>query len=272
MRYLCSLFVILSASLVLAGDPIPLETCQMCHEDTADAFLASAHGRAIAAQSADLLSKACATCHEATEAHIDDPSPSNIRRQPSRDACVSCHVDRSSRLDLVAPAHQRNKVSCLSCHNVGHSSPDTEVLPTVNRRCIGCHPFEASRFELPFAHREGTRAFDCTECHTMHATSRKGRLSLQDESAPCVACHSEKRLPFAFPHPPDNRRGCMSCHTPHGSTAPRQLVRNRISSLCLECHTGVPSSHDLSSARYQNCTNCHSAIHGSNRDPKLFRN
>ena len=41
--------------------------------------------------------------------------------------------------------------------------------------------------------------------------------------------------------------------------------------LCLECHTNSlttlggtpPAFHDLRSARFQNCTSCHSKIHGS---------
>jgi hypothetical protein len=49
--------------------------------------------------------------------------------------------------------------------------------------------------------------------------------------------------------------------------------------MCLECHNGVPgfgrarlsapvptSFHDLRSPLFQNCTNCHSHIHGSNID------
>ena len=40
--------------------------------------------------------------------------------------------------------------------------------------------------------------------------------------------------------------------------------------LCLECHSDVPSFHDVSRPRYQNCQNCHAAVHGSNRDPRLF--
>jgi len=32
----------------------------------------------------------------------------------------------------------------------------------------------------------------------------------------------------------------------------------------------VPSFHDVSRPRYQSCQNCHAAVHGSNRDPRLF--
>lgn len=272
MRYLCSLLVILSASVAAATEPIPLETCQMCHEDTAQAFLSSAHGRAIAAQSSELLSKSCAICHETGEDHLDDPTPANVRRQPSNRSCTKCHVDRSTRLELMAPAHQRQDVGCQSCHNIAHADGDKELLPAVNDRCVACHQAETAAFQLPFAHREGTKAFPCTNCHSMHASSRQGRLALGGDGAPCIVCHSEKRLPFAFPHPPDNQRACLACHLPHGSSNPYQLSRHSVTNLCLECHTGIADFHDISTPRYRNCTQCHSAIHGSNRDPHLMRN
>lgn len=72
----------------------------------------------------------------------------------------------------------------------------------------------------------------------------------------------------------------MSCHLPHGSVNPKQLTRANVYQLCLECHSPIaggtlgsqpPSFHNLTSARYQNCTTCHVAIHGSNRDPQLLK-
>lgn len=273
MRSFFSLLaIVLCAVFASATEQIPLETCRMCHEDTAAQFLASAHGRAIAAQSAELLSTACATCHQPGENHVDDPSPENVSRRPSNDACVRCHIDRNSRLNLMAPAHQRHSVGCQSCHNISHAEGDTEVLQAVNQRCVSCHALEAGRFQLPYAHRTGNRAFACTECHSMHATGRQGRLALEGDGAPCVVCHSEKRLPYVYPHPPDSQRACLSCHSPHGSTNPHQLIRQNVSSLCLECHSGISSFHELSTPKYRNCTQCHSAIHGSNRDPYLFGN
>jgi nitrate reductase cytochrome c-type subunit len=50
--------------------------------------------------------------------------------------------------------------------------------------------------------------------------------------------------------------------------------------VCIECHSPItggtlgsqpPSFHNLTSPRYQNCTTCHVAIHGSNRDPQLLK-
>jgi DmsE family decaheme c-type cytochrome len=100
----------------------------------------------------------------------------------------------------------------------------------------------------------------------------------------CLKCHSDKRGPFAFEHPPVRVEGCEMCHSPHGSTNSRLLRRPVVFTVCLECHngagtfgrtgTGVPSlsrTHNLADPRYQNCTNCHVRIHGSNSDPLFLR-
>src|SRR5262249_7444200 len=98
--------------------------------------------------------------------------------------------------------------------------------------------------------------------------------------APCVACHVEKRGPFVFPHGGKEIADCTACHESHGSTNPRQLKRGTVAQLCIECHSPIgtgtigsqpPAFHNLSSPRYQNCTTCHVAVHGSNRDPQLLR-
>jgi DmsE family decaheme c-type cytochrome len=93
----------------------------------------------------------------------------------------------------------------------------------------------------------------------------------------CFKCHVDKAGPFVFEHAPVKTEGCVTCHAPHGSSNPRLLKRSQINLLCLECHTlsggGVSPagpSHDQSQ-KYQACTLCHLAIHGSNLSPVFFK-
>jgi predicted CXXCH cytochrome family protein len=79
--------------------------------------------------------------------------------------------------------------------------------------------------------------------------------------------------------------GCMACHEPHGSANPRMLVRHEVRLVCLECHSNIanplappptlggvpPAFHDLRSTRFQNCTVCHTKVHGSYVDRTLLR-
>jgi predicted CXXCH cytochrome family protein len=69
----------------------------------------------------------------------------------------------------------------------------------------------------------------------------------------------------------------MSCHVAHGSSNPRLLRRSQVNLLCLECHTlsggglaPAGPNHDQSQ-KYQACTLCHNAIHGSNVSSVFFK-
>jgi DmsE family decaheme c-type cytochrome len=91
-----------------------------------------------------------------------------------------------------------------------------------------------------------------------------------------VKCHTEKAGPFVYEHPPVKIEGCTSCHTPHGSVNPRLLNTSRVNLLCIQCHSlasgamATPTFHNQAQ-KYQACTMCHTAIHGSNTDEFFFK-
>jgi DmsE family decaheme c-type cytochrome len=244
------------------------------------AGIASAQDQAIgmsdctmARVSAEVLERSCESCHGSAAAHVDDPSPDNISRTPGPAACTSCHPDSKAKAEILLPRHNRSGVTCLDCHVSGHdkeanlehglSGPSVEL-------CGSCHQGERASFAMPYAHRDGQLTFDCSRCHSVHADTRPGRLSILGNGGACVDCHIEKAGPFIFPHPPSQTDTCVTCHLPHGTTNPKLLTRPSITMLCLECHANVPAFHDVSQARYQNCISCHAAIHGSNRDRRLI--
>lgn len=251
------------------------ELCAACH-DEGETFLTGAHGRAMAARGEDLLERSCETCHGPGEAHAEDPTPENIVRWAGDDACVTCHTASSGRLALANPAHERHDLACADCHDEGHVENAERVVAEALLKtrpfelCGDCHKLQASSFFRPFAHREGAEPFDCTACHSAHGTGRVGRLASFTRTGVCADCHEEKVGPFVFPHPPQALDGCLACHEPHGSTNPRLLTRRTVLSLCLECHADVPAFHDVTQPRFRNCQTCHSAVHGSNRDGRLF--
>jgi predicted CXXCH cytochrome family protein len=96
----------------------------------------------------------------------------------------------------------------------------------------------------------------------------------------------DKAGPFIFEHQPGEIDGCIACHRPHGSENAKLLTRPAVSMLCLECHTGngdfgiknsrgvtYPdhATHSMIDPRYQRCTGCHVAIHGSNTHYRFLR-
>ena len=271
-RFAVVMVVALGAGWAAAEDPVPMSDCAMCHEEIAPEFAAGAHGRLMTLKSEAVLERSCETCHGPAAAHIDDPSADNINRIPDPTACISCHPDSASKAEILRPRHNRSGVVCLDCHVSGHSPSKAELLLKKEPLdlCRTCHQGEAASFNMPYAHRDGQVPFDCTECHSIHADNRQGRLTMLGNGGACVDCHTEKAGPFIFPHQPSQLDTCMSCHVPHGTPNPKLLTRPNIGMLCLECHADVPAFHDVSRTRYQNCINCHAAIHGSNRDPRLI--
>jgi DmsE family decaheme c-type cytochrome len=260
------------ASVAMAQEPVTMETCAICHEDVAPVFAAGPHGRAMARVDSAILDRSCVGCHGPATEHVDDPATENINRHPAPAACLGCHPGRESMTDISTAGHVRNGIACLDCHGSGHAELKTDHLLTSapHKLCAECHLSESGSFQMPYAHRDGTRPFECTNCHSVHGDNRQGRLAMIGSGGVCLDCHTEKTGPFVYPHPPQQLNGCVNCHVPHGSPNPKLLTRYRVASLCLECHTNVPSFHDVSRPRYQSCQNCHAAIHGSNRDPRLF--
>ncbi|MCI0612703.1 cytochrome C, partial [bacterium] len=117
--------------------------------------------------------------------------------------------------------------------------------------------------------REGLMS--CTDCHNPHGTLTPKMIMANSVNEQCYKCHTEKRGPFLWDHPPV-RENCLNCHMPHGSNHEKLLAQNR-PWICQNCHldtrhpgTLYDATNQLSSNRElaRSCSNCHSAIHGSN--------
>lgn len=265
------------AAATLPEGWVGVETCAGCHDDVAASFSLGAHGRAMSRRGQPLPEHACESCHGPGAAHAAEPDATNIRSLKGGSAeastgCFACHPAQQGGLLLSSPGHRRSGVACLDCHVSGHVPAAAEPLLARARSdaCAPCHRSQAAQFELPFAHREGRTPFECMTCHHVHGgTSARGRMEEPGRVA-CVTCHTEKIGPFVFSHPPREMDGCITCHRPHGSPNPKLLKRISVTSLCLECHTNTPSFHNLANPKYRQCQTCHTAVHGSQRDPRLF--
>jgi DmsE family decaheme c-type cytochrome len=175
-------------------------------------------------------------------------------------------------------------VSCTDCHAV-HKGQQT-LKPTrarvINEACSRCHTSVWARFQKPYKHRLPEGSMSCVDCHNPHGSILPGSIRTVVANEPsCFRCHSDKRGPFVYEHPPMKTDGCQACHEPHGSANPRMLTRHEVRQVCLECHANIgvqktiggvpPAFHDLRSARFQNCNVCHVKIHGSHVDAALER-
>src|SRR5262245_21403244 len=275
------------------------QACKDCHSDVTDAFYKNPHNKSIVSEKELPERSGCESCHGPGGQHIAaGQTMINFRSIPKEqvlDTCLKCHSQTLSRANIRRSSHTVNSIVCTNCHSV-HSSPVPKNLlaKTQTNLCSDCHTNVRAQFSLPFKHRVNEGVMNCTDCHNPHGASQPtwayaARPRNVDHSKaneePCIKCHEDKRGPFVFEHSPVRVDGCRSYHVPHGSTNSRMLTRPVVFTLCLECHNGAGNlgrqaygvktqartPHNMANPLFQNCTQCHVRIHGSNADLRYFR-
>ena len=239
--------------------------------------------------------KACESCHGAGSKHAESMSAADIR-QPAKlrpaeadKLCLVCHLNQPTHVGRINASHAKNQVACVACHSIHKNGPNglvTRKAADINQLCAKCHTDVWASFQRPFKHRLPEGAMSCVDCHNPHGSVLPRSIQTVSANEPgCFKCHGDKAGPFIYEHAPVKLEGCPACHMPHGSQNPRMLTRQNVLLVCLECHSNLPSVgaangslgtigpaiHDLSSPRFQNCTNCHQKVHGSNVSRDLFK-
>jgi len=276
--------------------------CRICHPEIWDIFPRNAHFKIIVSPTPVAQTFGCESCHGPGLAHTARAEKDKINRIDGRppnqvlDACLSCHSKDFPRSNIRRSSHSTHDVVCTNCHTIHKSTAPKYLLARAKQRdlCYSCHLDVKAQFEMPYRHRVNEGAIDCTDCHNPHGSfnpawrsglrPRLVTASFGDDQS-CLKCHTDKRGPFVYEHPPVRTDGCETCHSPHGSTNARLLKRPAMFTLCLECHNGiagfgksgfgepipVTSFHRLEQPLFQNCTTCHARIHGSNVDRRFQR-
>jgi len=254
------------------------DTCATCHDSEAKALSHTEHARA-ANPRTPMAGMGCESCHGPGKAHVDgDGDISKIRVFPkmapreASEVCTGCH-DRGEHALFQGSMHDSRNLSCITCHSVHNPKSEQAQLKKTTQieLCATCHRPEVLKLQrnahMPL--REGK--LECTSCHSPHGSTNLRLLKVGNYiNESCVSCHTEKRGPFLFEHPP-GRESCVTCHDPHGSSNERLLVA-KVPMLCQRCHIGTrhPSTiydaNQLGSVRLfgRACVQCHENIHGSN--------
>jgi len=266
--------------------------CADCHDTVAAEFQANPHALALGRDAA--AGAVCASCHAGGKEHAESGGDAALVKKPAGAAgaatCLACHGGTKGHNEIEPRgAHAASGVNCESCHAIHGAKPAPQLLKRGGSElCVSCHPDVKGAFGKPYTHRmhgsvdgTGTAGMQCTSCHNPHGRGDGNlKLTAVGGEVVCLSCHTEKRGPYVFTHGALVGGTCQSCHEPHGSVNPMMLTRSRVAQVCLECHSNVsgttlgsqpPSLHDMRSPRYQNCTTCHTAVHGSNVSPRLLR-
>jgi DmsE family decaheme c-type cytochrome len=265
------------------------DTCKTCHEDLYTDFATTAHFATTIDAKLDAHKgvewHGCEACHGPGKEHVDgggDKSKiftfKNATLRETNARCLRCHQYTEEHGNYDRSMHLANGVACIDCHSPHHAAESQYLMKAKSPElCYTCHMNVGAEFSRPFHHRVNEGLVQCSDCHSPHGTFRPKQLRTDaagDEV--CYKCHSEKQGPFVYQHEA-KIEGCSACHTPHGSTNQRLLKQNQVNLLCISCHSqaatagppGTPSFHDQST-KYQSCTFCHVAIHGSNTSPVFF--
>jgi DmsE family decaheme c-type cytochrome len=289
-------------AVVPTGGYVGSNDCQFCHPDKWDSFFKNPHYKSLASGKVPPEKTGCEGCHGPAQQHVEAGGgkttiPRAFSLMPPKQAletCLMCHAKDLARANIQRSEHTKNDIVCTNCHSI-HNSPTPKYLlaKKQNELCYTCHRTVQSQFSMPSRHRVNEGFMQCSDCHNPHGSfdatwkmAQRPRMMervLGGES-PCIKCHVEKRGPFAFEHPPVRIEGCEICHSPHGSMNAKLLRRPVVFAVCLECHNGadnfgtrnngIPiqsSKHNMLDPKFQQCTRCHVAIHGSNADSYFLR-
>jgi len=271
--------------------------CTACHGDKFAALSANPH-RVLDApewRARTETAPVCLNCHGDVGAHISSGGGQGnvfaFRDEAAAEqnqVCLGCHA--ATHPEFERSAHAQAGLACSDCHSQHGGGPSARLLREgavlaglfdqlgeSSRLCADCHDGALTAFEFNEHHRLREGVLECTSCHDPHAPVTRSLLGGFKQEQ-CGDCHLDKNGPFVFEHAASRVEGCPACHSPHGAPNRHLLSHQRVAELCVSCHAAVPQFHlgfnPAAPTRFgldTQCTNCHSAIHGSNFDPFLLK-
>lgn len=243
----------------------------------------------------------CASCAVEQRAAIETPETVISADFVGNSECATCHQEIERQFEdsphgrfHKPELHMAGSTGCESCHGPGsaHVASGGQVQGQIYnpgrdpQSCLDCHIYEQAQFRLPHHHPVIEGQMNCVDCHDPHGMEifkPSTGLAMARRNQQCAQCHLEHSRPFIFEHEA-MREGCVTCHDQHGSINDKML-RQPDFNLCLRCHAqvaafavpgddivigNVPHAAFISQGTCWTA-GCHTAVHGSNVNPKLLQ-
>jgi DmsE family decaheme c-type cytochrome len=282
------------------------EKCSPCHEQIYYHYSKSIHNKKEISWS-PANKEGCEACHGPGAEHVEKGGGKDVGIfvfSKETDAkcrskkCLACHEETNTLALWNMNRHSTEDVACNDCHSI-HGAQGPQLLkidqPYV---CFDCHKDIRAKMNKQSHHPVREGRMKCSDCHdpmgafsTLPVSSYSAydsfgsnkMIKADSVNDLCYKCHAEKRGPQVFGHPPVEE-SCLICHQVHGSNH-SMLLDKKVPQLCQSCHSifhaqiplnkqhrfegNAPFAKNMFYARA--CLNCHTNIHGSNRDPMWLR-
>jgi DmsE family decaheme c-type cytochrome len=298
--------LILSTQTIVKGDEnyVGSETCKGCHEAKYNEFAKSIHGKK-AIPGSPMNKEGCESCHGPGAEHAEKGGGKgvaifsfgkkvDVKEKSAK--CLSCHEASKTLAFWNMNKHNRAGNACDDCHSIHKGVGKQMLVAREPDLCFNCHQGIRAQTNKQSHHPVNEKfvshqKLTCSNCHdtmgsfvtepvssfsTRIGTGTDKMLRADSLNELCYKCHTEKRGPFMWEHPPVEEN-CLICHEAHGSNHSK-LLSQKVPLICQNCHiTGHPSSpytqlHGFTGPatsgknRFfgRSCLNCHTNIHGSN--------
>ena len=239
------------------------ESCGRCHQSVRDQFLASAHGRALAAGRKE--APACLDCHRQPVARLPGEKVRLELKLTQTRLCESCHLKKAAVSDETLLGTRFVSSFERGVHGAALGRGVGEAANCVD--CHGSHEMNQSMVAGSRVHKSHLPE-TCAKCHqtqtaeynvSVHAVAlRRGNL----DSPICTNCHGEHEiLAHTNPASPVYARNvaqqvCASCHASVRLTKKYGLATDSF-------QTFSDSYHGLAvrggAVEVVNCASCHSS-------------